>query len=132
MKEMKITSLKDLQQYSKGSLVCLPPFAENQPFVAMLKRPSMMALVRDGKIPNALLVTANSLFSEGSLGLDTEDSHMLDDVFQVAEVICEASFVNPTYAEMKSAGVTLTDEQLMFVFGYSQEGVKALDSFRKE
>ena len=46
--------------------------------------------------------------------------------------LCEATFVEPSYNEMKEAGIKLTDEQLIFIFDYSQNGVKALDSFREE
>lgn len=53
----QITSLQNLKTYTKGQIVELPPFAEGMPFVARLKRPSMLALVKSGKIPNELLVT---------------------------------------------------------------------------
>ena len=46
--------------------------------------------------------------------------------------MCEASFVEPTYKELKAAGVELTDEQYMFIFGYSQNGVADLESFRSK
>ena len=51
---------------------------------------------------------------------------------EVLDIIAEASFVEPTYAELKEAGVQLTDEQLIFVFNYSQAGVSYLESFRKK
>ena len=36
------------------------------------------------------------------------------------------------YDDLKEAGVKLTDEQMMFVFNYTQNGVEALESFREE
>ena len=45
--------------------------------------------------------------------------------------ICEESFVEPTYNELKSNGIQLTDEQQLFIFSYAQRGVDALKSFRK-
>lgn len=125
---VKITTLQDLQSYSRGQVVELPPFAENQPFVARLSRPSILELVKSGAIPNALLTTANKLFT--STGMDVKQESLLSDVFQVMDTLCEATFLEPTYKEIKEAGISLTDEQMMFVFNYSQRGVEALKTFR--
>lgn len=124
------TSIADLVKVSKGTLIELPPFVEGQPFVARLKRPSMLGLVKAGKIPNALLSTANGLFANGSV--DMEDTAALSNLFKVLDAICEECFVEPSYTEMKAAGIELTDEQLMFVFNYTQRGVSALSSFRSQ
>lgn len=132
MNELKITSFEELKNYAAGEVVELPAFAENRPFVARIRRPSMMALVKRGKIPNSLLKSANELFSSGITGaFDEENEAALSQMFDLMDVICEASFVEPTYQQIKESGVTLTDEQLMFVFNYSQAGVKALESFRE-
>lgn len=126
---MKVTSLKELQSYAKGSLVELPPFAEGQPFVARLRRPSMLVLVKTGKIPNRLLTTANKLFLEK--GISEKDQKFLPEMFEVFDTIIESSFVEPTYNEIKESGIELTDDQRMFVFSYTQQGVKALERFRE-
>lgn len=126
----KITNFSDLQEYARGQVVQLPDFAENQPFVARLSRPSMLALAKAGKIPNSLLVSANELFSQGTGSFDPTKESMMDDMFSVIDVLCDACFVEPTYQEIKDSGITLTDEQYMFIFNYSQEGVKALENFR--
>lgn len=131
MDDLKVTSLAELQTYAKGQVVRLPDFAEGQPFVARLMRPSMLVLVKEGKIPNQLLTTANKLFVEGSVD-NTQDEHLMDSIFGVLETFCKASFLEPTYDEIKNSGMELTDEQLIFVFNYAQSGVKALDSFRGE
>lgn len=127
---MDITSLESLQEYGRGAIVQLPPFAENQPFVARLRRPSMMALAKSGKIPNALLSTANSLFIKGSV--DAADDSVMKDVLSVVDVLCAAAFVEPTYEQLQKVGVELTDEQYMFIFNYTQKGIKALQPFRGE
>ena len=133
MKNLKITSFEELQAYAQGDIVELPPFSQNRPFVAKLTRPSMMELVKNGKIPNSLLKSANELFSSGIVGaFDENKEDALSQLFEVIDVICEASFVEPTYQQIKDSGIKLTDEQLMFIFNYSQAGVKALESFRSE
>lgn len=128
--DKKVTSIEDLIRYNEGEIVRLPDFAEGQEFYARLRRPSMMALARNGKIPNALLRSANELFSKGGASFDSINDEMLSNMYSVMEVICDSSFVEPSWQDMKNAGIEITDEQILFVFNYSQMGVKKLDSFR--
>ena len=123
----EVTSISQLNEYAKGQLVELPSFGEGQPFFARLRRPSMLALAKSGKIPNSLLATANRMFDSS---LDIKNDNMLKDFYMVMETILEASFVEPTYQEIKDAGVQLSDDQMIFVFNYTQQGVKILDQFR--
>lgn len=130
---LQITSIDQLKKYSTGQVVELPSFADGQPFIARLKRPSMMNLVKMGRIPNELLNSANSLFIKGTSGVAESsrfDSETLSKLFDVVDILCEASFVEPSYKDLKDAGIELTDDQYMFVFNYTQNGVHALDSFR--
>ena len=131
MSELTVTSLEQLQEYAKGQLVELPPFAEGQAFVARLRRPSILALAKSGKIPNELLSAAGEMFNTGaSKTSEQEDDKVLFQMEDLLETICEASFVFPTYAQIKEMGLELTDEQKTFVFQYAQNGVKALTNFR--
>ena len=127
-KILNITSIADLQSYAGGSVIELPPFAQGQPFVARLRRPSLLMLMKNGKIPNTLLAKATQLF-DGNTEEIFENDNSMSEVFDVMEILCEASFVEPTYKEIKDAGVELTDDQLMFVFNYSQQGVNAITPF---
>lgn len=124
-----ITSIAQLSEYAKGQVVRLPDFAPDQPFVARLKRPSMLVLAKSGKIPNSLLETASSLF-DGKSNATNNSNNTMGDMYRVLEIIAEASLVSPTMAEIKSAGIELTDEQLIAIFNYSQQGVEGLKSFR--
>lgn len=129
---MCITSAADLQSYAAGVVVRFPDFAEGQPFVARVRRPSMLVLAKQGKIPNSLLTAAGELFAKGGGSLDADNSNMLRDMYNIMHIICEASLIQPTMQEIEEAGLTLSDDQMMAVFNYSQAGVKALESFRKE
>ena len=129
-KQLEVTSLQELSSYAKGALVELPPFADGQPFVARIKRPSMLVLMKKGKIPNQLLQTASGLF--GGKGINYEDEESLNQMFDLLDIMAEACFVEPKLSELKELEIDLTDDQYMFIFNYSQQGVKALDSFRRE
>lgn len=127
-----ITTIEQLKQYSSGVIVELPPFAEGKPFFAKLKRPSLLGMVKQGKIPNTLLVRANELFVQDGTGFDPDEENMMAQMFDVLELMAQETFVEPTYSEIKDAGIELTDEQMMFIFNYAQQGVRALESFRTE
>lgn len=129
----KVTSLEKLIEYNQGDIVKLPDFGEGQEFYARLKRPSLLSLVISGKIPNTLLASASELFSGGAEKVlsKKENQEVLKELYNLMDIICDATFVEPAYKELKEAGVQLTDEQLLAVFGYTQIGVKQLESFRK-
>ena len=130
-KTEQVTSLEQLKQYVNGNIVRLPDFADGQPFVAKLKRPSILGMAKRGRIPNSLLVKTNELFVQSG-SLDTEENSMMQEIYDVIDLIADETFVEPTYKEIISTGIELTDEQMMFIFNYSQQGVKALESFRTE
>nr|DAH54931.1 MAG TPA: hypothetical protein [Caudoviricetes sp.] len=131
-RETNVTSIEDLKNYANGTIVEMPPFAEGQPLIARLKRPSILGMAKQGKIPNTLLVKANELFLQSGAGLDAEEEDTMEQLYDVLDLIAEETLVEPTYKEIKSVGLELTDEQMMFLFNYSQQGVKALESFRTE
>lgn len=128
--QMKVTSMADLQAYSQGTIVRFPDFGEGQPFVARVRRPSMLVLAKSGKIPNSLLNTANQLFAKGGSGLDEDDTKMLGQTYELMEMIAESALIEPSLADIKKAGMELSDDQMMAIFNYSQNGIKALESFR--
>ena len=129
---MNITSFADLQSYAKGTVVRFPDFAEGQPFVARVRRPSMLVLAKQGKIPNSLLAAAGELFSKGGSGMDTDNEHMLEQMYDLCHIICEATLIEPTIQDIEGAGIELSDDQITAIFNYTQSGVRALESFRKK
>ena len=132
MENIKVTSIDQLKLMSGGEIVKLPPFVQGQDFYAKLRRPSMLKLVQSGQIPNSLLRTANMLFSGGvNEELDRDDEFMKD-LFDLIDVLAGAVFVETSWSELKQAEIELTDEQYMFIFNYTQEGVKQLEPFRED
>ena len=130
-KQLEVTPITTLKEYAKGELVEFPPFAEGQSFVARVKRPSMMVLIKTGKIPNSLMMTANALFT-GDNSKSAMDEDFYREVLGVIEVIAEASLVEPSWKELQDEGIELTDDQYTFLFNYTQKGIKALEPFRGE
>lgn len=129
---MHITTITDLQSYAAGTVVRFPDFGDGQPFVARIRRPSMLVLAKQGKIPNSLLTTAGELFSKGGGAMDADNENMLGNMYNIMDIIATAALVQPTMEEIKSVGLELSDDQMMAIFNYTQTGVKALESFRQE
>lgn len=129
---MRITTVSDLQAYAAGTVVRFPDFGDGQPFVARVRRPSMLVLAKMGKIPNSLMTTAGELFSKGGGGLDSDNENMLGDMYNIMDIIATAALIQPSMEEIKSVGLELSDDQMMAIFNYTQTGIKALESFRQE
>lgn len=127
----EVTSIYDLQRYAKGQIVRLPDFAEGQPLIVRMRRPSLLVMAKNGRIPNRLLATATDLFNGGGSKNANTDS-LLSDTYDVCEAIAEAALVEPTLSDIKNSGIELSDNQLIAIFNYAQRGVEALDNFRKK
>lgn len=92
-----------------------------------LCRPSLLALAAAGAIANPLLKTARRIFYSGI----SPDGGDLAEEGRVLIEIAKAALVKPSFDELKAAGVTLTDEQLVAIFQFTQLGAKALARFRQ-
>lgn len=136
MEEKRVCTLEDLKKAFGGEIIDLPGFSSEMPvFTVRLRRPSLMAMVKNGKIPNDLLTEANTLFTRGAAGsmnsnIDNPDA--MKNMFDILDALCEAAFVEPTYKDIKSIGVELTDEQYLAVFNYTQNGVDSLKQFHTD
>lgn len=128
------TSITQIASYKNGTVVSLPPFADGQPLVVRMARPSILALVKSGKIPNSLMNQATSLFANGTGALNAQGKAAtnINELFEVIDVIVDTAFLEPTIDEIHSVGMELTDDQLMAVFAYTQRGVKGLEQFRTQ
>lgn len=130
-KVLRVTSMAEMASYKNGCIVELPPFGIDQPFVARLRRPSLLSLVEQGKIPNSLLGVAEKLFSNSAM-TPRDTQNVMKDMKEVIDLIVNESLIEPTYQEIKDAGIELCDDQLSAIFNYSQNGVQSLENFRKK
>lgn len=123
---MAVSSINDLKKYADGVEVELPGWEVDVPFIARLRRPSLLLLAAEGQIPNTLLGTAAKLFNEGASKAN------FNETAEVFRIMAKASLASPTYDELQKAGLTLTDSQLLQIYTYSQTGVDALRRFREQ
>ena len=123
-----VTSISELRALGTVQEVELPGWGAGETVTFKLGRPSLMLMVRDGRIPNRLLSTAQGLFTGSANAAGGE--HGFQDMIDVMLTIVKATLVEPTYDELGQAGITLTDEQMVAIFQYSQNGPRALERFR--
>ena len=123
---MAVTSIEKLKKIAQGQEVELQGWDE-EPFVCVLKRPSLLGLVENGDIPNPLLHAAYILFNGANNPKDQVNLKEMNDLYRI---IAKAAMVNPTYDQVVEAGRELTDMQLLEIYRFTQLGVKSLISFR--
>ena len=123
---MAVTSIEKLKKLSQGQEVELQGWDE-EPFVCVLKRPSLLGLVENGDIPNPLLHAAYILFNGSNNPKDQVNLKEANDLYRI---IAKAAMVSPTYEQLEEIGLELTDMQLLEIYRFTQLGVKSLISFR--
>ncbi|HDK7168218.1 esterase [Clostridium sporogenes] len=127
--DLKVTNIEDLKKVAQGEVIQLPQFAQGIPFNARVKRVSLLNLVRKGVVPNKLLSAAEELFYGKQSSKENVDLAQMTDVMYI---MAENALIEPSIEDLKSVGLELTDEQIVALFNYTQEGVSELDSFREE
>lgn len=125
MSELKVTSLEQLKEKAAGTIVTLPGWDE-EPFICRVKRVSLLGLVSKGLIPNTLLGAADKVFNKANPDVDMKE---LGNLF---DIMADETLVEPKLSDIKELGLELTDEQRIALFNFTQQGVKALQSFRTE
>lgn len=130
MSELKVTDINDIVNATKPRIVELPPFPDGTPFVAKLRRPSMLMLMKSGKIPNKLVASAAGIFPGGKKKSADKDEVNYAEIIPMMTAVCEASLVEPSMALLKENDVELTDQQINAIFAYSQKGLDGLEQFR--
>jgi hypothetical protein len=123
--ELKVTNTDDLQKVRKlfveGEVIELPAFESGEPFVARLKRLSLLELCKSDVLPNQLLGAVQEMY-EGKQRSD------LKKYAQTLDIICAQVLIEPAWEAVKDI---ITDTQKVAIFTYSQHGVAGLIPFRK-
>lgn len=125
---MKVTSISELKKVAKGEIIELPGWVDEEPFFARVGRPSLQKMVSDGTIPNSLLSAAMEIF----YGKTTNNKVDMKQIVNLQECVVGAALLEPTLSDIEEAGISLTDQQMLAIFNYTQEGVSALERFRKK
>lgn len=138
MQKRQVTTIKEIKKVLAGEMISLPPFAPGTEFTARLRRVSIAAMVKAGKIPNPLLQKVYELFQDKiftkrlATGQVDENKDELKQLMTFIDTVVSEALIEPSVAELAKEGITLTDEQKNAIFQYIQEGAVALSNFRNE
>lgn len=124
---MAFLSGEKLTELAQGKEIELPGFAAEETISVRLRRPSLMLLAAEGKIPNTLLASVEDLFEKGD-----KNTVSFKERAEIFRIVAMASLVSPSWEELQNAGVNLTDLQLLYIYNFSQTGVDALRRFREK
>lgn len=126
---MEVTSLEELKQIAQGEVIPLPGFVVDKQFCARVKRVSLLGLVQKGVIPNSLLSAANELF----YGKNSNNKNVdMKEISNVMIIMAESTLVEPSVDQLKEIDLSLTDEQIVALFNYTQKGLKAIEKFPQD
>ena len=125
---MPITNIEELKA-KKYIEVELPGWDVEDKFTVKLQRVNLLNLVAKGKIPNPLIGAVVELFK--GKGPAPEDESSLKTINELAELFCEVTMVEPTFAEVQET-IGMTDDQKIIIYNYAVKGVHVLEPFRKK
>ncbi len=128
-KKLKVSSLLDIKKQASGKLVEFSGWDDDIPFVARVKKVSMMNLVVEGVIPNSLLGAAEQVFNGKA---SSKKAPSMEETSKIFRVVAKSCLVEPSYEDLENAEIDLTDAQLVEIFNYAQLGVKGLERFRAD
>jgi hypothetical protein len=136
MENLQVTSLEKLKKVKQTEIINLGKFEDGTEFVAELKKPDLMQLAAERKIPNVLATEVVKLFNgKNKLAkkvVAEDDAEALAQLGELMNVLAEASLVNPTYKQLQEINIELTQEMKMSIMMFTQGGVETLKNFRKE
>lgn len=124
---MAFLSGEKLTELAQGTKIELPGFAAEETISVRLRRPSLMLLAAEGKIPNTLLASVEDLFEKGD-----KNTVSFKERAEIFRIVAMASLVSPSWEELQNSGVNLTDLQLLYIYNFSQTGVDTLRRFREK
>lgn len=124
---MAFLSGEKLTELAQGTEIELPGFAAKETISVRIRRPSLMLLAAEGKIPNTLLASVEDLFEKGD-----KNTVSFKERAEIFRIVAMASLVSPSWEELQNAGVNLTDLQLLYIYNFSQTGVDTLRRFREK
>lgn len=126
---MQITGIDELRAMGGREIVELSGWKKDAPFVCELKQVGMYELMAANYVPNPLVPVVRELFMGMKRAVENGFTDPEDAKGFVA--IARAAMLNPTYDQVREAGLDLTDRQVLEIFFFATRGASALAAFRK-
>jgi hypothetical protein len=125
----EILNIQELEKMATP-VIDIPNFDNTGTIKVRVRKPSLMKMATEGKIPNSLMGIAAEMAGLGtSKDKDKDSGKFLEDVSKMMEFYCKMSLVEPTYEEFKHI---ITDEQIAAIFEWATNDEVELYSFRTD
>lgn len=119
--DLKVTSLEDLKKVGGDYVVELPAFLDGTPFVAKLRRPSLLRMAQLGEIPDELQPVIDGLLQSNN------DAFSMDQKANAFALIADKALVEPTFEQVTDI---IDSYQLAVIWHWVVFGPAMLEPFR--
>lgn len=125
----EILSIEQLRDMAT-SVIDIPDFENKGTIKVKVKKPSLMKMFSEGKIPNHLLGIATTMI-KGKSKKQEKKSEMEEtqDLIKMLELYCNVCLVEPSYKEFEDI---MTDIQKEAIFNWAMGDVAEASNFREE
>jgi len=123
---LQISRIEDILEDAGEKVVELPGWSSAKPFVAKLRRVSLLDKMREGKIPNHLVGAVMELYQTATVKSSGNMKVLAETMLYIAGL----ALVEPTMQALTEAGIELTDLQVTKIYTFAMQGVDALRPFR--
>lgn len=125
----EILSIEQLREMA-NPVIEIPNFDNTGTIKVRVRKPQLLSMASQGKIPNHLLnIAATMVSGEKVKDIDKmEDMDKIKMINDTMELYCIACLVEPKYEEIKDI---LTDDQKGIIFNWGIGQVQSLNSFRE-
>lgn len=137
---MDIITSRELKEI--GEIIEIPFFSDGSKIAVKVRKPDLITMMIDNKIPNPLIEVALNMTENGKVDLykDKEKPEDKDEIdmektrkwIMFLREIAKESLVSPTYDEFVKNGIALNSNQLLEIYKYAVGEANALKSFRNE
>ncbi len=124
----RILSIEQLKELANNTVIEIPDFAGTGTIDVKVKKPNLMAMASQNKIPNHLIGIVNEKMF-GQKAQKKQEENRVKDLGNLYRLYCEICLVEPAYDEFKEI---ITDEQMQAIFDWAMGDVGKLDSFRDD
>lgn len=136
MSEKIITTFNELKEI--GDIITI--YINGKAINVKVRKPDIMCMIVDGKIPNPLLKATMSMTKDGKIDLlknnaddgDITDYDKVTKWIEYLRIIAKETLISPSYNEFVSAEVTLNSQNLMDIYAYATSEINNLESFRNK
>lgn len=119
-----------MDKFKDNSTIIDIPSADGLNDIAIkVKRPQLMSMMTQGKIPNQLLSIASQATLGGLKYSSEDETERAKELAEWVSFYCTICMVEPSYEEVKN---TITDDQALAIYAWATAPIGVLRSFRDE